>query len=113
MSAFPDLIHCPDPQRLKGLVIKLPAVIVPHKEILPDHKIKVELLSNSLVGIREVVPRGEHVCPAPTTRSLLTGITRLHPAPANGVQIAALGVLRQRRYAPAHADRDLFVRLPP
>jgi hypothetical protein len=50
MSAFPDLIHCPDPQRLKGLVIKLPAVIVPHKEILPDHKIKVELLSNSLVA---------------------------------------------------------------
>jgi hypothetical protein len=50
MSAFPDLIHRPDTQRLKGLVIKLPAVIVPHTPILPDHKIKVRLLLNSLVS---------------------------------------------------------------
>ena len=49
MSAFPDLIHRPDPQRLKGLVIKLPAIVVPHGTILPDHKIKVGLLSNFLV----------------------------------------------------------------
>jgi len=49
MSAVPDLAHRPDPQRLKSLVIKLPAVIIPHGTILPDHKIKVRLLSNSLV----------------------------------------------------------------
>jgi hypothetical protein len=39
MRGFPDLIHRPDAQRLKPLVIKLPAVIVPHGTILPDHKI--------------------------------------------------------------------------
>jgi hypothetical protein len=49
MSAFPDLIHCPDPQRLKSLMIEFPAIVIPHGRILPDHKIKVELLSNSLV----------------------------------------------------------------
>jgi hypothetical protein len=49
MSAFPDLIHCPDPQCLKRLVIKPAAVVISHGIILPDHKIKVELLSNSLV----------------------------------------------------------------
>jgi hypothetical protein len=50
MRAFPDLIHRPDPQRLKGLVIQLPAVVVPHTAIAPDHKIKVRLLSNSLAA---------------------------------------------------------------
>jgi hypothetical protein len=49
MRAFPDLTHRPDPQCLKGLVIKLPAVVIPHGTILPDRKIKVRLLSNSLV----------------------------------------------------------------
>jgi hypothetical protein len=52
MSTFPDLIYCPDPQRLKGLMIEFPAIIIPHDTILPDHKIKVELLSNSLVTCR-------------------------------------------------------------
>jgi hypothetical protein len=52
MRTFPDLINCPDPQRLKGLVIQLPAVIVAHKAILPDHKIKVRILLNSLVCAR-------------------------------------------------------------
>jgi hypothetical protein len=51
MSAFPDLIHCPDPQCLKRLVIKPAAVVISHGIILPDHKIKVELLSNSLVTL--------------------------------------------------------------
>ncbi len=50
MRAFPDLIHRPDPQSLKSPVIKLPAVVIPHGTILPDHKIKVGLLSNSLVS---------------------------------------------------------------
>jgi hypothetical protein len=49
VSAFPDLIHRPEPQCLKSLVIKLPAIVIPHTAILPDHKIKVRLLSNSLV----------------------------------------------------------------
>jgi hypothetical protein len=47
-----------DPQRLKGLVIELPAVVVPHATILPDHKIKVGLLSNFLV-----TPSGHPQCP--------------------------------------------------
>ena len=55
MSAFPDLIHRPDPQRFQGLVIKLPAIIVPHTAILPDHKIKVRLLLNSLVTGAELL----------------------------------------------------------
>ena len=46
MSTFPDLIHCPDPQRLKGLMVEFPAIVIPHGTILPDHKIKVELLMN-------------------------------------------------------------------
>jgi hypothetical protein len=49
MRALFDLAHCPDPQCLKSLVIQLPAVIVPHVSILPDHKIKVGLLLNFLV----------------------------------------------------------------
>ena len=49
MSTFPDLIHCPDAQRLESLMIEFPAIVIPHGIILPDHKIKVELLSNSLV----------------------------------------------------------------
>jgi hypothetical protein len=49
MRPFPDLTHRPDPQRLKRLVIKFPAVVIPHGTILPDHKIKVRLLLNSLV----------------------------------------------------------------
>src|ERR1039458_9984192 len=53
MSAFPDLINCPDQQRLKSLMIEFPAIVIPHGRILPDHKIKVELLSNSLVRRRE------------------------------------------------------------
>ena len=40
MRALPDLTYCPDPQRLKSLVIELPAVIVPHGTILPDHTIR-------------------------------------------------------------------------
>jgi hypothetical protein len=51
MRALFDLAHCPDPQCLKSLVIELPAVVVPHGTILPDHKIKVGLLPNSLVRI--------------------------------------------------------------
>ena len=51
MSTFPDLIHCPDPQRLKGLMIEFPAIVIPHDPILPDHKIKVELLMNYLVSV--------------------------------------------------------------
>jgi hypothetical protein len=49
MRAFPDPVHRPDPQRLKSLVIQLPAVIVPHGIILPDHTIRVGLLLNFLV----------------------------------------------------------------
>jgi hypothetical protein len=49
MRALFDLAHRPDPQCLKSLVIELPAVIVPHVSILPDHKIKVGILLNSLV----------------------------------------------------------------
>jgi hypothetical protein len=49
MRALFDLAHCPDPQCLKSLVIELPAVVIPHVSILPDHKIKVGLLMNSLV----------------------------------------------------------------
>jgi hypothetical protein len=52
MRPFPDLTHRPDPQRLKRLVIKFPAVVIPHGTILPDHKIKVRLLLNSLVTHR-------------------------------------------------------------
>jgi hypothetical protein len=52
MRAFPDLIHRPDTQRLKRLVIKLPAVVIAHGTILPDHKIKVRLLSNSLICVK-------------------------------------------------------------
>jgi len=51
ISAFPDLIHRPDPQRLKGLVIKLPAVVIPHGTIMPDHKINFSLLLNFLAVI--------------------------------------------------------------
>ena len=51
MSTFPDLIHRPDPQCLKSLMIEFPAIVIPHGIILPDHKIKVELLSNSLVTL--------------------------------------------------------------
>lgn len=49
MRAFPALVHCPDPQCLKSLVIKLPAAVIRHGIILPNHKIKVVLLLNSLV----------------------------------------------------------------
>src|SRR5271169_6760977 len=59
MSTFPDLIHCPDPQRLKGLMIEFPAVVIPHDTILPDHKIKVELLMNYLVFDEIPVLRGD------------------------------------------------------
>src|ERR1700740_3605559 len=54
MSAIGDLAHRPDPQRLKGLVIQLPAVNVPPGTILPDHKIKVGILPNSLVKNRQI-----------------------------------------------------------
>jgi len=47
MRAFPDLVHRPDPQHLKSLVIQLPAVVFRHGPILPDHTIKVGLLLNS------------------------------------------------------------------
>src|ERR1700751_4442464 len=50
MGALVDLAHCPDPHYLKSLVIQLPAVIVPHVSILPERKIKVGLLLNSLVS---------------------------------------------------------------
>jgi hypothetical protein len=49
MRALFDAAHCPDPQCLKSLVIQLPAVVIPHGTILPDHKIKVGILLNSLV----------------------------------------------------------------
>ncbi|HEY5362083.1 MAG TPA: hypothetical protein VIJ82_31100, partial [Streptosporangiaceae bacterium] len=55
---FPDLIHRPDPQRLKRLVIQLPAIVIPHGTILPDHKIKVRLLSNSLVTLCQLADPG-------------------------------------------------------
>jgi hypothetical protein len=32
-------------------VIKLPAIVIPHEAILPDHKIKVRLLLNFLVSV--------------------------------------------------------------
>lgn len=46
MRAFPDSLYRPDPQRLKSLVIQLPAVIVPHGTIQPDREITVGLLMN-------------------------------------------------------------------
>jgi hypothetical protein len=49
MRAFPDPVHGPDPQYLQGLVIQLPAVVVPHGTILPDHAVEVGLLMNFLV----------------------------------------------------------------
>ena len=55
MRAFTDLIHRPDPQRLKGLVIKLPAVVIAHGTILPDHKIKVRLLSKLLSKFENLI----------------------------------------------------------
>ena len=44
MRAFRDPFLRPDPQCLKGLVMQLPAVVVPHGTILPDHKIKAGYL---------------------------------------------------------------------
>src|ERR1022692_1965064 len=51
MRAFPDLIHRPDPQYLKRLVVKLPAIVFAHIPYIAAHKIKVELLSNFLVSL--------------------------------------------------------------
>ena len=46
---FPHLVHCPQAQRLQRLVIQLAAVVFTHDPIIPDHKIKVDLLMKSLV----------------------------------------------------------------
>src|SRR5690349_17204014 len=49
MRARLDLLHRPRPQHLKCAVIQLPAVVVAHRTILPDHPTGVDLLTNSLV----------------------------------------------------------------
>jgi signal transduction histidine kinase len=50
-----DLLDRAYPQHLKGLVIQLPAVVVPHTTILPDHPTRVDLLTNFLVGADYVI----------------------------------------------------------
>lgn len=49
MSPGLDLFDRANPQHLKRLVIKLPALVVPHTMILPDHATRADLLMNFLV----------------------------------------------------------------
>ena len=39
VRAFSDPLGGPDPQHFNGLVIQFPAIVVPHRTILPDHTI--------------------------------------------------------------------------